>query len=257
MRDVKILLEAGVNVSKSLELFGDMKTYDETLAEFLKEVDSKLEKLKEYKEVADMANYAIYVHSLKTDAKYFGFGPLADLAYQQELESKANNIYYIYDHYDELIAEANKMIELSAKYLGAELPEKEEVHKNKDKKILVVDDSNIICNFITKISAEYEVLTAHDGEEALRYLESVESSKIIGMLLDLNMPNIDGFSVLDYFMAKHLFEKVPVAIITGEDSKENIEKVREYPIVSLLRKPFNEKDVKEIVEKFEEHLKSE
>ena len=73
MRDVNLLISNGVDVNKSLELFGDMATYDETVEEFLKGVDEKLNYLKQYKEASDMTNYAIYAHSLKSDARYLGF----------------------------------------------------------------------------------------------------------------------------------------------------------------------------------------
>ena len=69
------------------------------------------------------------------------------------------------------------------------------------------------------------------------------------MLLDLNMPNVNGFEVLDYFKANSLFNKIPVSIITGEDSKENVDRAFEYPIADVLSKPFNERDVKRVVEK--------
>ena len=81
MKDVNILRANGINLDKSLELFGDIETYNETLETFLNEIDDKITKIKNYKEVADMANYAILVHSLKSDAKYFGFDKLADLSY--------------------------------------------------------------------------------------------------------------------------------------------------------------------------------
>ena len=69
MKDRNLLLESGVNLEKSLELFGDMDTYDASLNDFLDDVDEKLLKLQEYKEVADMQNYSIQVHALKSDAK--------------------------------------------------------------------------------------------------------------------------------------------------------------------------------------------
>ena len=62
MKDVSILTNNGVNVQKSLELFGDMATYDDTLHDFLAEIDNKLAKIKMFKEQSDMANYAILVH---------------------------------------------------------------------------------------------------------------------------------------------------------------------------------------------------
>lgn len=65
MRDVTLLTSNGVNVAKSLELFGDMATYDSTLSDFLADINEKENKIKLYKESGDMANYSIYVHGLK------------------------------------------------------------------------------------------------------------------------------------------------------------------------------------------------
>lgn len=65
-----------------------------------------------------MANYAILVHSLKSDAKYFGFERLAELAYNHELRSKANDMYYVADNYKELMEEANRIVKLVKSYLG-------------------------------------------------------------------------------------------------------------------------------------------
>ena len=69
------------------------------------------------------------------------------------------------------------------------------------------------------------------------------------MLLDLNMPNINGFEVLDYLHENNLFAKLPVSIITGDDSKETVERAFGYPIIDVLQKPFNERDVKRVIEK--------
>ena len=256
MKDVNILTENGVNVKKSLELFGDMETYDQTLETFLLEVEPKMEKIKNYKEVGDMANYAIQVHSLKSDAKYFGFEKLAELAYQHELESKANNMYFVTENYDELVTEATRIINLVKKYMGRSFEEtaikKEEVAApKKDRAILVVDDSNIIRNFILKIfKDDYDVMVANDGKEAIDLINDPnELSRICAMLLDLNMPNVNGFEVLEYFKEHNLFKTVPTSIITGVDDKESITKAFKYPICDVLLKPFNERDVKKILEK--------
>ena len=254
MKDVNFLINNGVNVQKSLELFGDMETYNDTLETFLTDVEDKLSKIKTYKEIADMANYAILVHSLKSDARYFGFEKLADLAYQHEMESKSNNMYYVTDHFDELMAEANRIVHLVKQYLGREdantVSKAEATPVVKEQKILVVDDSNIVSNFIKKIfNNTFDVVIANDGKEALDIVNSNTDGKIVGMLLDLNMPNVDGFEVLDYFKAHDLFKQVPVSIITGDSSKEVIDRAFTYPIVDMLQKPFNEVNIKNIVEK--------
>ena len=254
MKDVNFLINNGVNIQKSLELFGDMETYNDTLETFLTDVEDKLSKIKTYKEIADMANYAILVHSLKSDARYFGFEKIADLAYQHEMESKSNNMYYVTDHFDELMMEANRIVHLVKQYLGKEdantAQKMDTTPVVKEQKILVVDDSNIVSNFIKKIfNNTFDVIIANDGKEALDIVSNNVDGKIVGMLLDLNMPNVDGFEVLDYFKNHDLFKQVPVSIITGDSSKEVIDRAFTYPIVDMLQKPFNEVNIKNIVEK--------
>ena len=118
MKDVSLLVRNGVNVDGSLELFGDMEMYNETLNDFLKSVDKKLADIKRYKEASDMPNYAILVHSLKSDAKYFGFTKLSEKAYEHEMKSKAGDLYYIYENFNDLVAAVNETIAIVKEYLS-------------------------------------------------------------------------------------------------------------------------------------------
>jgi CheY-like chemotaxis protein len=252
MKDVNLLINNGVDVNASLELFGDIDTYNETLEDFLNTVDEKIGNMTKYKEESDMKNYAILVHSLKSDARYLGFTKLAELSYNHEMQSKANNDIYVYDNYDELINETNRIIDLVREYLGKEKLTRENGvnEKHLDKKILVVDDSDIIRNLLKKMfNDEYEIITADDGQEALDIIS--KNNDLFGVLLDLNMPNVNGFAVLDYFRQNSLFSKIPVAIITGDDSKETIEKAFTYTIVDVLSKPFNEMNVRRVITSME------
>ena len=232
MKDTTILTSNGINLQASLELFGDIATYDESLPDFLNGVKEKLPKMAGFKEAADMANYAILVHSLKSDAKYFGMTRLAELAYNQEMKSKEGDYQYIYDHFDELVTETNKMVEVAKKYLGEEVTEEDKVLENNTivtptKTILVVDDSTIVRSFIQKIfNNEYLVEVAGNGAEALNTVRN--NPNIVGMLLDLNMPEVNGFEVLDYFKQNDLFKRIPVSIISGDSSKETIDKLNKY-----------------------------
>ncbi len=253
MKDVNLLISNGVNVEKSLELFGDMEMYDATLGDFLEAVDERLAKLKNFRETGDMPNYAIEVHALKSDARYLGFVALADLAYQFELKSKANDLMYVYDNYRTLREEAIRVTNLAKKYLGMEVKENvinDMAFSTKNEAILVVDDSNLVANFIKKIFDDrYEVFIANDGEKAIHILTGENKDKIKCCLLDLNMPNVNGFEVLEYFKKNNLFVKIPVSIITGNDTRDQVENAFNYPIIDLLSKPFNERDIKRIIEK--------
>lgn len=119
MKDVSILSSNNIDFKKGIELLGDIETYDDMLLEFLDEVDEKISNIKNYKELEDMPNYAILVHSLKSDSKYFGFDKLADLAYQHEMASKANDIVFVNDNFELLMNEADKIINVVKEYINS------------------------------------------------------------------------------------------------------------------------------------------
>lgn len=251
MKDINLLINSGIDVNKGLELFGDMAMYDETLGDFLESVDDKIEALEKYKEENDLYNYATFAHSLKSDARYLGFTKLAELAYNHEMAGKNNDVNYIFANYDALAEETKRIVKVVCQYIGVKddiIKEENIVHS--DKVILIVDDSDIVRNFVKKIFNDlYDVKLANDGKEALNYIASDTDNKIVGMLLDLNMPNVNGFQVLDYFDKNNLFAKIPVAIITGVDTKDEISRAFMYPIVDVLNKPFNEAHVKAVIDK--------
>ena len=118
-----------------------------------------------------------------------------------------------------------------------------------DKAIIVADDSMIIRNIIEKaLSDEYVVLKAANGKEAIKHITD-KKYNIVGMLLDLNMPESDGFVVLNYFKNNNLFKKYPIVIISGDDTKETINKAFTYDIVDMLNKPFSSDKIKAMVNK--------
>jgi putative two-component system response regulator len=118
------------------------------------------------------------------------------------------------------------------------------------KKILVADDSRIISNIVERaFKDQYEVVVANNGEEAINIVKNNVDDSIVGVLLDLNMPVVDGFAVLDYFKANNLFRRIPVCIITGDVAKERIERAFNYDIVDVLAKPFTFESVRGEVEK--------
>ena len=265
MRDIKFLEKNGVDINKSLELFGDSNTYNETIGEFLVGIHTKINQLIKFMNNKDLSNYAIYVHSLKSDARYFGFTKLADMAYEHEMKSKDGDFSYVATHINDLINETNKAILLIQEYMnGDEASEEAVTGENEaasseevlgevyDKKtILVVDDSNIIRNFVKRIfSDRYNVGTAENGEEAINIIKANMNNDFIEtILLDLNMPKVDGFAVLDFMKENGLLDKMPVSIISGDSSKDTIDRAYTYQIVDMLEKPFNDQSVKMVIEK--------
>ena len=126
------------------------------------------------------------------------------------------------------------------------------------KYILIVDDSAVIRNSLKrKFVDSYEIVMAKNGDEAIDIINknvlsnnfSEDRINIVGILLDLIMPGKDGFDVLNYLKQYRLLNKVPVAIISGDESIETRKKVYSYDIVDMLEKPFNTENIKKRISK--------
>lgn len=110
--------------------------------------------------------------------------------------------------------------------------------------LLIVDDDDLTRSIFKKaFSKFYNIMEAKNGEEAVELinnsLTSNDSNNIVGMFLDLKMPVMDGFGVLDYLKEKRLLGKLPVIIVSADDSKDTKEKVYTYEIADMIEKPFN------------------
>ena len=115
--------------------------------------------------------------------------------------------------------------------------------------VVVVDDSELIRNIMTKaLNDEYNIIEAKDGREAI---EAVRNNKetVACVLLDLKMPRYDGFVVLEYFKNICLLSFWSLITISGDDTKDTIEKAFKYNVTDMLSKPFSPESIKEAVSK--------
>lgn len=119
MKNIEILKKANIDVDKGIELLGDIEMYDDTLQDFLEESKDRMERIKTAYQEENMENYAIDVHAMKGDANYLGFTKLAELSLNHQLKSQDNDIEYVKSHYEELIKEASRIIEVVEQYLNS------------------------------------------------------------------------------------------------------------------------------------------
>ena len=111
------LLKNGIDYNKGVELLGDLDTYKDMLSDWYKECHKKFEDMKLSKLKHDMPNYAIAVHALKSDSKYFGFDKLAEMSYEHEMKSKANDEEYVDSNFSNLEREFIRTTITVEKYL--------------------------------------------------------------------------------------------------------------------------------------------
>ena len=113
----KQLMDARIDVAKGLELLGDIDTYNDTAKDYVSGLESRMNKMRELKDQKDMANYAVEVHSLKSDSKYLGCKELADIAFEEEVKSKSGDAEFITSDFARLEQEVNRVREILQKYL--------------------------------------------------------------------------------------------------------------------------------------------
>lgn len=120
-------------------------------------------------------------------------------------------------------------------------------------KILVVDDALMNRDILKEILKDtYDILEAEDGKSALEILDA-ENNEISAILLDLVMPVMDGFEVLEELNARKMIEKIPVLIISGENSTQNEQRCFDLGIADFIGKPFNARLVRKRVQNAAEH----
>ena len=125
---------------------------------------------------------------------------------------------------------------------GSRLAPQEEVLEEKPT-ILLVDDAMMNRMVLTGILGEdYHILEAGNGERCLELLRA-NAGQIALVLLDINMPVMDGFEVLRTMNTNHTIEDVPVIMISSDDSEEAIRKAYELGASDYVNCPFDAKIV--------------
>lgn len=113
---ITFLEQFGVDARDKVENMMGIDIYDEILNDFYESLDEELSKIDNYKNMNDMANYAILVHAMKSNARSFGFMKLGDIAYNHEMASKQGDINYVNEHYNEFLSEVKEVKEIISKY---------------------------------------------------------------------------------------------------------------------------------------------
>ena len=106
-------------------------------------------------------------------------------------------------------------------------------------RILIVDDSEMNRMILSEmLKGEFEILEAENGSVCLDMLSRYEM-KISLILLDIVMPGMDGFGVLEYMNRNNLIKDIPVIMISGEDSGEVIKRAYEMGGSDYIKRPFD------------------
>ena len=103
-------------------------------------------------------------------------------------------------------------------------------------KILFADDSAVDRLILKSMLSDYDIVTAGDGAEAMHRIREQSDIKLV--ILDLNMPAMEGFQVLDALRAEDRLHSMRIIILTSSDEVENEIKGLQLGAVDFIRKPF-------------------
>ena len=145
----------------------------------------------------------------------------------EEAIAKADQLMYkAKDHKAQVVTECDKTI----------FEKKEPENKPR---ILIVDDSEFNRAILKEILQEnYEIIEANDGKEALLKIDEY-GMEISLVLLDIIMPEKDGFEVLKYMEEESLISDIPVIMISSEDSANYIRRAYEMGVSDYINRPFD------------------
>ena len=105
--------------------------------------------------------------------------------------------------------------------------------------VLIVDDSPMNRDILSEIlSDDFEVLEASNGAECLEILDA-RGPELSILLLDIVMPDMDGFDVLSRMAAQGLLEDLPVVMISSEDSAQTVRRAYELGASDYISRPFD------------------
>lgn len=124
------------------------------------------------------------------------------------------------------------------------------------KKILAVDDSDIVLNLhqmTFRRHPDVDLLTARNGIEAMKKLK--ENPDIELVLLDINMPLMDGITFLGLVKKEPDFKHVPVVMISTEGEEESVANALRTGAIAYIKKPFRQRELFDLLEQVEQRVK--
>jgi diguanylate cyclase (GGDEF)-like protein len=116
----------------------------------------------------------------------------------------------------------------------------------REKTILIVDDTVENLDILTELLSEYDTIDVLSGLEAL---EVAKSEKVDLILLDIMMPNMDGYEVCKRLKSNHKTKDIPIIFITAKSDEESIEMAYEVGGADYVTKPFLPKEIKARIKK--------
>lgn len=209
--------------------------YREMLLAYLD--SQKVEQIKESYQKEDWENYRILVHALKSTSLSIGAVDVSEQAKALEMAAKENDLDFIREHHSGMLADYQSL--LSGLSEAVKKPEEaQQIDENEEECpcILIVDDDAMNIQIAKKmLGGRFVVKGVESGPKAMEFLMAEIPSLI---LLDIHMPEMDGFEVMKQLQADNVYREIPVIFLTADEDRDTEVRGFKAGALDFIGKPF-------------------
>lgn len=234
-----------ISTRRGVEFCGGNQEYLDALKIFAASIEERADELENLYKSRDYTGYTIKVHALKSMAKSIGASELSELASEMEeagrnrdiaaLTAGAEVLLSLYRSLDEPLKRLSE--ERTKPEDGAD--EEKKLVTGQRRRLLLVDDDDDFLALTTRwLKKDYVVTAVNSGKKALKYLEKERPDLV---LLDYEMPEMDGAVVLEKIRAMASCKDLPVVFLTGTEDRENVKKAEQLHPEGFLIKSMGKK----------------
>ncbi len=226
-----------LDVATGMSYFADSEEfYQEMLQCYLD--NSSYDDIQNCYDKEDWDNYRILVHALKSTSLSIGAVELSGQAKDMEMASKEARILDILAGHDAMMKNYGRLMKQIKEALDEPADGADPTVQIAEEKacILVVDDDVMNLRIAEKMLEErYHIECVKSGKEALKFIGKRLPNLI---LLDLHMPEMDGYEVLDYLQGEPKYRDIPVIFLTADNDRETEVKGFRKGAQDFIVKPF-------------------
>jgi putative two-component system response regulator len=209
--------------------------YKEMLFTYLN--NRKYADLQEFYDVGDWDNYRIQIHAVKSTSLTIGSAEISGMAKELEHAVKNEDYSFVHGHHDNFIKKYKRLLSDIESVLKGPVPQEEDVETVESQPlILIVDDSEMNLKVASKILKDsFQTECALSAAQAIAFLNRKIPDLI---LLDLHMPDMNGFEMMQYLQTVDAYKEIPIIFLTAdEDSDAEVKGLKEGA-QDFIKKPF-------------------
>ena len=228
-------------LDRLLEMTGDPSFVTELIESYLNNSPQLLSDLRHTFEQQDAAGFRMAAHTLKSSSADFGAMTLSGYCKELEIMGKNAALEGATELVSQAEAEYGRVRPALEVLLDDDKPreeEKEQAHNGEQGRILVVDDYPVNRQKLSRLLEQqgHLIILAENGKQAL---EKIREDAPDLVLLDIIMPEMDGYQVLEQLNAQNMLRNLPVIVVSALDEMNSVIKCIEMGAVDYLPKPFD------------------